>query len=286
MDNMASAEGKPGEQTLTYMFFNNLLRLEEQIQNQTFTLETIGELVGLYAIAVEHYDVRKDPIRHYFMEKMQNTIANKQTLKMIIEKQRLESTKSVARERTDSDELELGDEVADLPTISSNPGPSLVETSSSYSMAKKKAERSRRISMFMKIESTKEDLRPEMEMHTILTTYENLTRNNDKDIRSYLKSQEKELMNKLQKRRQLQISTGSQIFGTPSVSGSKAERREEESTNEEYRATPEKIEDEEGEEREEREERGEREEREEQFLKESDHAFRNEEPNPEKSLEC
>jgi hypothetical protein len=89
---------------LSTKFYNNLLRLEEKVQRKKFTIDTINELIPLYAVrnsiiqnekkknynllslqkCVEYYDSVKDPIKYYFLEKIQNTLANRETLKLLL----------------------------------------------------------------------------------------------------------------------------------------------------------------------------------------------------------
>ena len=52
-----------GLERLDSNFYLNILRLEEKIQNHDYTVETLDELIPLYAKCVEYYDSVQDPIK-------------------------------------------------------------------------------------------------------------------------------------------------------------------------------------------------------------------------------
>ena len=87
----------------TQQFFSEMLNIEMSLQNQNYTFQDIDKLIQLYAVshlfkhslniiplikqAVEYYDCAKDPIKSYFMEKMQILLINKESLRLIVQEQ-------------------------------------------------------------------------------------------------------------------------------------------------------------------------------------------------------
>lgn len=55
---------------LNRSFFGHLLQLEELFHSKFYDSATLSNLINSYGILVEFYDSRKDPIKHYFLEKM------------------------------------------------------------------------------------------------------------------------------------------------------------------------------------------------------------------------
>ena len=64
-------------------YITNLVLLEEELINGKYTLKTIQDLVSIYTSLIEYYDGIKDPIKTYFMEKIQILLSNKNTLEVL-----------------------------------------------------------------------------------------------------------------------------------------------------------------------------------------------------------
>ena len=60
---------------LDELFFVKLLQLEDCIIKKILTTSIINQLVNLYGKCVEYYDTIKDPIKIYFLEKIQITLS-------------------------------------------------------------------------------------------------------------------------------------------------------------------------------------------------------------------
>ncbi|KAL4426422.1 hypothetical protein ABPG74_004439 [Tetrahymena malaccensis] len=66
-------------------FYLGLLDLEERVNNtKTVTLERINHLIDKYAACVEYFDSISNPIKIYFLEKIQITLANTKYLNILI----------------------------------------------------------------------------------------------------------------------------------------------------------------------------------------------------------
>eukprot|EP01017_Pseudomicrothorax_dubius_P043055 TRINITY_DN7111_c0_g1_i4.p1 TRINITY_DN7111_c0_g1~~TRINITY_DN7111_c0_g1_i4.p1 ORF type:complete len:139 (-),score=37.19 TRINITY_DN7111_c0_g1_i4:28-444(-) len=136
------------------------------------------------------------------MEKMQNTLANKATLKMMLEKQKVElaASHSKSKQRHDSEDLEdSGDEVGELPPPAAAQQDAI--STNRYSISKKKIERSRKITMFIKLENTKDEASTGANLNGILTKYDSTTRSNDMSIRGYLQGQDKAIRERIEMKR-------------------------------------------------------------------------------------
>ena len=62
------------KQIINRQFYQNLLNLEEQVENNKYDIQTLTSLIPFYASLVELYDAESDPISFYFMEKIQNVL--------------------------------------------------------------------------------------------------------------------------------------------------------------------------------------------------------------------
>jgi len=72
-------------QSLTTQFFTQVIKLEQEISNKTYTAETLDELTQFYAQCVEYYDSIQDNIASYFIYKIQDILATKKSLKLLIQ---------------------------------------------------------------------------------------------------------------------------------------------------------------------------------------------------------
>lgn len=70
---------------LTRAFFTHLIKLETDFYNKQYTAEALDELTQLYAKAVEYYDTIKDEITSYFIYKIQDALASKKSLKLLLD---------------------------------------------------------------------------------------------------------------------------------------------------------------------------------------------------------
>eukprot|EP01017_Pseudomicrothorax_dubius_P043057 TRINITY_DN7111_c0_g1_i7.p2 TRINITY_DN7111_c0_g1~~TRINITY_DN7111_c0_g1_i7.p2 ORF type:complete len:161 (-),score=46.16 TRINITY_DN7111_c0_g1_i7:10-492(-) len=70
-----------------------------------------------------------------------------------------------------------------------------------YSISKKKIERSRKITMFIKLENTKDEASTGANLNGILTKYDSTTRSNDMSIRGYLQGQDKAIRERIEAKR-------------------------------------------------------------------------------------
>lgn len=62
---------------------SNLVLMEEEFINRTASLQTIQDLTKVYSDLIEYYEAKKDPIKTYFIEKIQIILSNKDTLKIL-----------------------------------------------------------------------------------------------------------------------------------------------------------------------------------------------------------
>ncbi|EAR89332.2 hypothetical protein TTHERM_00372490 (macronuclear) [Tetrahymena thermophila SB210] len=74
----------PSSQYLDRQLFMSILQYEELLLDGQFNREIVENLISLYAQCVEFYDSIKDPIKFYFLEKMQIILCHEQTLKEIV----------------------------------------------------------------------------------------------------------------------------------------------------------------------------------------------------------
>jgi len=85
--------------------------LETDFQNKAYDVTTLDNLSQLYAKAVEYYDSIKDEITSYFIFKIQDILATKRSLKMLIEQNTRESATA------DTTPTSIGDNGANTENI-------------------------------------------------------------------------------------------------------------------------------------------------------------------------
>jgi hypothetical protein len=160
-------------------------------------------------MAIEFYDLRKDPIKNYFMEKIQMTLANKEALKMMMEqKRKQDEIKKLPPppivELGDEDEEEegpLGQKGAKSDKKSKPRKHSDEKKKQHASNSDKKKERSRMINSFLRLEKINADPQQEINLLEVITKYRNAIIVNDEVIRMNLNEQEKTLKEKLDNKR-------------------------------------------------------------------------------------
>lgn len=57
--------------------------MEEDLINKAASLQEIQDLIKIYSDMIEYYEYKNDPIKTYFMEKIQIILSNKDTLSLL-----------------------------------------------------------------------------------------------------------------------------------------------------------------------------------------------------------
>ncbi|CAD8112673.1 unnamed protein product [Paramecium primaurelia] len=65
-------------------FFIQLLETERKFSTKIESMEQILELLNMYAMCVEFFDTVSNPAKYYFMEKISNTIAEKEAFELML----------------------------------------------------------------------------------------------------------------------------------------------------------------------------------------------------------
>ncbi|KAL4496190.1 hypothetical protein ABPG72_012927 [Tetrahymena utriculariae] len=89
----------PSSQYLDRQVFMSILQYEELLLDGQFNREIVENLISLYAQCVEFYDSLKDPIKFYFLEKMQIILCHEQTLKEIVTPKNKEKSKDQSQKQ-------------------------------------------------------------------------------------------------------------------------------------------------------------------------------------------
>jgi len=212
---------------LTSKFWNDLTRLEEELKQKTFTFTTIDELVQLYAKAIEFYDSMKDPIKVYFMEKIQITLSSKESLRLIInekEKEKEQKLKSSAAATTPSRRNSEVGEIKDLEayrTRSRMDSIAIDEISDDededpnekemakmmsarkrrerQSFSKTRLERAQFVNMFVKVQSNKKQ--EEKFYQQMIQEFEVYTLQNDQLVKNDLSTQVSTIRHRLEQKK-------------------------------------------------------------------------------------
>lgn len=88
------------EHPLKMEVIQQMLNIEESILNHKLTKESFELLLDIYQKCVGYYASIHDPIKHYFMEKIQLTMSNPAVLDLIIEGNLQAHEKPVKRRQT------------------------------------------------------------------------------------------------------------------------------------------------------------------------------------------
>mgnify|MGYP003591376427 FL=1 len=64
-------------------YITKLVLREDDLLNNKYTIKTMQELVSIYTSLIEYYDGIKDPIKTYFMEKIQILLSNKEAMEVL-----------------------------------------------------------------------------------------------------------------------------------------------------------------------------------------------------------
>jgi len=228
-----TSSGRPSAkaQALPKEFFTHLIKLESDFQSNSYTVETLDELVQLYAKAVEYYDSIQDEISSYFTYKIQDILATKRSLKMLIDRKQQE--KAVLEENAksplaNSDPLKLRHKDFNInPTKLQNPiKESLAEDSSdeegeqnrrhewekkkeanktSKSLASLKSQRQRFAQFYQKIEVEKNSYQEDM--HIVFSSYAESAKENDQAIQKAINTQKQKIKQKLEQRKNKNLLT-------------------------------------------------------------------------------
>ncbi|CAK65643.1 unnamed protein product (macronuclear) [Paramecium tetraurelia] len=65
-------------------FFIQLLEMERKFSTKIESMQQILELLNMYAMCVEFFDTVGNPAKYYFMEKISNTIAEKEAFELML----------------------------------------------------------------------------------------------------------------------------------------------------------------------------------------------------------
>jgi len=109
---------------LTRSFFSNLIKFEMDFYNKKYTVDTLDELIQYYAKAVEYYDTIKDEISSYFIFKIQDALATKKSLTLLVEqnnkmslKKSMTSNPELSPSATNTENLHISGQKTSLENI-------------------------------------------------------------------------------------------------------------------------------------------------------------------------
>lgn len=221
----SSARSITKVQALPREFFSHLIKLESDFHSNSYTVEILDELVQLYAKAVEYYDGIQDEISSYFTYKIQDILATKRSLKMLIdrkqqEKAELENKNQSPLMKPEVLKLRPKDLNLNQEKLQNSIKESLAEESSdeegesnrrqewekkkeanktSKSLASLKSQRQRFAQFYQKIEVEKSAYQEDM--HVVFSGYADSTKKNDHVIEKAINNQKQVFRQKLEQRK-------------------------------------------------------------------------------------
>jgi len=235
----AKAPKKPLE-PLTRAFFSQLLKSETEFYNKQYSVETLDELIQLYAKAVEYYDTIKDEIASYFIFKIQDALATKKSLKLLVEESLKTSFKRSTLSSPDPvsskndtplnttagksilDEINVANEVIAENAAEESDGEDDGEDDvavKEFSKKRKefmekrnkkvapsfstlKAQKQRFVNFYHKMELEKQKDPNKLNMHSLLDDFGSSAKDNDKQVLSDISKQRNRLKDLINERKQ------------------------------------------------------------------------------------
>ena len=187
-----SAKSKHGRSPLKSKEVSLLILLEEKSQQKSSDKKSIKSLIDIYAKLIEFYDLVHDPIKNYFMDKMQSAIFNF-NIKMNQPKKedylsKYKSKMKGVRKRLDS--LRCADE-----NLQKNVD-KLIKT--------RKTKKNFEIKMQERVEKTRTSVKESLQSE--IMSYRELAETNSNIVSSQLSTQNETVNQRLLKRKQRSIS--------------------------------------------------------------------------------
>lgn len=164
-----------------------VLLLEDLLAKASDNRTISSQLISMYAEMVEYYDHKKDPIKIYFLDKMQNTISN--------------LTKSPKKREA---EQYLGKKNVQLNASSVQLALKNLQFDSQKFFEKRNVQRTLDYKLNAALEENKKNF--EYDIPQTVKTHEEKTEKMDEVVRTQLRSQEKSISAKLQERRKHSMS--------------------------------------------------------------------------------
>ncbi|CAD8161450.1 unnamed protein product [Paramecium octaurelia] len=162
-------------------FYYNLLSLEKAIIKEPH-LDAVQQALAMYRKCVEYFDNIQDPIKYYFLDKIQQALSETKTLMLIINsKSELESSKTISPVKRTS--------MSDLPSP---------QLSDQQVMDKKL--RSKQVTLQIKLHEAA-DQQSEI-LNTMVTDFTTNTTSTDQKVRQDLNQQADIIQARLLKRQQ------------------------------------------------------------------------------------
>jgi len=219
-------------ESLSKDFFGEVIKLETDFRSNSYTLNTINQLIQLYVKAVGHYDSLHDEISSYFTFKIQDVLATKKSLTLLAEEKHKAKTNNRKmpalnitpatpisdpkyHSRTkkpgfgegvivsgfdigeNSDE-DTADDVCKNKWNKRHP-----TREQNKSLADLKSEKQRYVELFHRFEAQKESL--EKNLSSTLDVFKKASQDNDAKVLDNISSQKQRLLKKIEQRKSATI---------------------------------------------------------------------------------
>jgi len=220
-------------ESLSKDFFGEVIKLETDFRSNTYSLDTINQLIQLYVKAVGYYDSLQDEISSYFTFKIQDVLATKKSLTLLAEEKHKAKTNNrkmpalnitpatpisdpKCQSRTkkkkgfgaevavsgfdigeNSDE-DTADDVCKAKWNKRHP-----TREQNRSLADLKSEKQRYVELFHQFEAQKESL--EKNLSSTLDVFKKASQDNDAKVLDNISSQKRRLLKKIEQRKSATI---------------------------------------------------------------------------------
>jgi len=214
-------------ESLSKDFFGEVIKLETDFRSNSYTLNTINQLIQLYVKAVGHYDSLHDEISSYFTFKIQDVLATKKSLTLLAEEKHKAKTNN---RKMPALNITPATPISDPKYHSRTKKPGFAEgvivsgfdigensdedtaddvcknkwnkrhptREQNRSLADLKSEKQRYVELFHRFEAQKESL--EKNLSSTLDVFKKASQDNDAKVLDNISSQKQRLLKKIEQR--------------------------------------------------------------------------------------
>ncbi|CAD8070248.1 unnamed protein product [Paramecium sonneborni] len=194
---------------LTLEFFSAVTKLEEGFHFKVLDKSKINTLIQKYAQLVEFYDFQKDPIKNYFLDKIQFVLSRPDTIKSMFQQDPIEEENEIQS---------LNNlQVPKLMTVSR--APSITEQIDRKNVLKglefnenHQKSRGQQMNLTLQIQMHKKEQEPSL--NKLMSDYKSETEKMDQYIQSEMKIQTDAVQLKLEQRKKKLINQQNRLFRT------------------------------------------------------------------------
>ncbi|CAK77285.1 unnamed protein product (macronuclear) [Paramecium tetraurelia] len=194
---------------LTLQFFEVLTKLEEGFHIKVLDKSKINTLIQKYAQLVEYYDFYKDPIKNYFLDKIQFVLSRPDTIKSMVQQDTIQ----------EENEQESYNHFQVPKQMTVSRAPSIAEQIDRKNVLKglelnenHQKSRGQQMNLTLQIQMLKKEQEPSLDK--LMNDYKSETEKMDQYIQSEMKIQTDAVQLKLEQRKKKLVNQQNKLFRT------------------------------------------------------------------------